>query len=128
MESNYNIEVLIVEDEADICYLLGGILKKKNIFPGFATSLLEANKAVNQFNPNILFIDNHLPDGFGVDFVHKVKIEHPETRIVMITAHDSAKDRKKAVEQGVDYFISKPFTSDTINSTLDRLMIRPVEA
>ena len=67
----------------------------------------------------ILFIDNHLPDGFGVDFIPIVKKDHPLTRIIMITAHDNITDRDKAFLNGVDFFVGKPFTGDTISKTLD---------
>lgn len=117
-----HIDVLIVEDEIDICYLLSGILKKKNLQTAYVTNLLEAHKALDLKKPNILFLDNHLPDGFGVDFIHSVKKEHPLTRIVMITAHDTDADKEKAMQEGADFFIGKPFTRETINSTIDTLI------
>jgi hypothetical protein len=40
----------------------------------------------------------------------------------MITAHDSAAERKRAYTEGVDFFISKPFTRELINSTIDQLI------
>jgi DNA-binding response OmpR family regulator len=39
----------------------------------------------------------------------------------MITAHDNASDREKARENGVDYFISKPFNRDMILKTLEKI-------
>ena len=116
------IEVLIIEDEEDICYLLSEILKKKNFHPLHVTSLVDAEKLLSEQNPDILFIDNHLPDGFGVDFIPTIKKEHPNTKVVMITAHNTADDKKAAIKQGADYFIGKPFTSETITTTMDRLL------
>jgi len=40
----------------------------------------------------------------------------------MITAFDTYSDRSKAYEEGVDFFIGKPFTRDVIDKTLERLM------
>ena len=119
---NDHIDVLIVEDEVDICYLLSGILKKKNLQTSHVGTIAEADKALNRQKPTILFIDNHLPDGFGLDFIQKVKKDHPFTRIVMITAHDTSEDKQKARQEGVDIFISKPFTQQTINQTIDLLI------
>ena len=117
-----HIEVLIVEDEIDICYLLSGIIKKKNLSTAYVSTLQEAELAINGRNPNILFIDNHLPDGFGVNFIHKVKKSHPTTKIVIITAYDTAADKENALQEGADFFIGKPFTREIINNTLDTLM------
>ena len=113
------LEALIVEDEIDICYLLSGILKKKHLRTAYVTTLSAAQTALENQKPNILFIDNHLPDGFGVDFIQKVKNQYPETRIIMITAHDTSLDKEKAMKEGADFFIGKPFTHETISRTVD---------
>jgi len=114
------LEALIIEDEDDICYLLSGILKKKNLHTSYVTTLLDAKKVLSERNPDILFLDNHLPDGSGVDFISWIKEGHPFIKIVMITAHND--DKTKAFEQGADYFIGKPFSSEIINKTVDILM------
>lgn len=116
------LDVLIVEDELDICYLLSGLLKKRNLNTTYVTSLSAAGKQLNTINPDILFIDNHLPDGFGVDFITKVKETHPWIKIVMITAHDTGDDKNRAIRHGADYFIGKPFTSSIIMATVDELL------
>ena len=125
MESNYGnpcVEVLIVEDELDICFLLSGIIKKKNLSTAYVSTLHDAEKAIQVINPNILFIDNHLPDGYGINFISQVKKSHPHTKIIMITAYDTSLDKEKALSQGVDFFIGKPFTREIINKTLDCLI------
>ena len=117
-----NLEVLIVEDELDICYLLSGILKRKNLKPSYVTSLVAAQKELDTIKPDILFIDNHLPDGLGIDFISSVKKTYPLIKIVMITAHDTGEDKNKALKHGADYFIGKPFTSHAIMETVDDLL------
>lgn len=114
-------KVLIVDDELDICYLLGGILKQKKLKTSYVNTLSDAETAIRTDPPEILFLDNHLPDGLGLDFIRYVKVNAPATKIIMITAHDSAAERKMAYSEGVDFFISKPFNRDTIYSTIDKL-------
>ena len=116
-----HIKVLIVEDEIDICYLLTGIIRKRNLSTTCVSTLHAAEEAINGQNPDILFIDNHLPDGFGVNFISQVKKNHPSTKIVMITAYDTNLDKEKALHEGADFFIGKPFTGETINNTLDAI-------
>jgi two-component system OmpR family response regulator len=116
------VEALIIEDEEDICYLLSGILKKKNLHTSCVNSLFAARKILSEQNPDILFIDNHLPDGFGIDFISVIRQDHPFTKIIMITAHNTSDDKTKALNQGADYFIGKPFSSETIIATVDILL------
>ena len=117
-----DIEALIVEDEIDICFLLTGILKKKNLQTTFVNSIHEAQHMLCTHNPLILFLDNNLPDGYGVDFIQRIKNAHPLTRIIVITADDTIANRNKALSAGADFFIGKPFTRDVINNTIDSVM------
>lgn len=114
--------VLIVDDELDICYLLSGMLKQRNFRTGFVNSLSDAVVALQTDIPNLLFLDNHLPDGFGLDFIPYVKKNYPDTKVIMITAHDSAAERNTAYRGGVDLFIAKPLNRKLINDAVDQLL------
>ena len=83
-------KVLIVDDELDICYLLSGILKQRNFRTGFVNSLSDAVNALRTEEPSLLVLDNHLPDGYGLDFIPYVKKNFPEIKVIMITAHDGS--------------------------------------
>ena len=117
-----NFQVLIIDDEIDVCFLLKGILKQKNIESAYVTSLEEGENILKQYDPPVIFLDNHLPDGFGVDYISQFKKQRPSAKIVMLTAHDTFSDREKAYKEGVDFFIGKPFTRDIILETVERLI------
>ena len=113
--------VLIIDDEVDICYLLKGILKLKSIEANYVTTLAEAEAHLQRNEPSVIFLDNHLSDGIGMDYVRRFKKQHPLTCIVMITAHDTSLDRQKAYKEGVDFFIGKPFTREIILKTIEKI-------
>ena len=117
-----NLKVLIIDDELDICYLLSGLLRQKKFRTAYVNNLSDAITALRNDLPSLLFLDNHLPDGFGLDFIHHIKTNYPSIKIIMITAHDSAAERNRAFKEGVDFFLSKPFTRDLIYSTVDQLI------
>jgi len=116
------VKALIIDDEIDICYLLSGILRNKNIQSNYVNSISEAKQALKIQTPEIIFLDNHLPDGMGVNFINDIKKNHPTTKVIMITAYDTPSDRKKALLEGADLFIAKPFSRDTIFQTVDKLV------
>ncbi len=122
MKDTHNKKVLIVDDEVDICNLLSWILKQKNLAATYVNTLYDAQVALKKDVPSILFLDNYLPDGFGVEFIQFVKENYPATKIIMITAHDSFSEKQKALNEGADFFISKPFTKALINETIDNLL------
>lgn len=119
---NEKHRALIVDDEMDICYLLTSILKHKNLQASFVNSIEEAKRVLKEENPSIVFLDNHLPDGFGMNFIEEIKRINPNVKIVMITAHDTYNDRQNAELNGADHFIGKPFTRETIFNTLENLL------
>jgi DNA-binding NtrC family response regulator len=113
-------KALIIDDETDICYLLSSILQQKNIQAVFAGSLNETDKIMQSADSfGYIFIDNHLPDGLGSTYIEKIRNRFPETKLIMITAHDTNSERKQAVENGVDYFIGKPFSKEKILETVE---------
>ena len=116
------LKALIIDDEADICYLLSRLLKKKNLDTVFVNSLSDANKALKADHPEIVFLDNHLPDGLGINYIPYIKEHYPTAKIIMITAHDSLDDRAKAFKNGADFFIGKPFTNDIINKAVEAVV------
>lgn len=123
-QTNHKHTTLIIDDEIDICFLLSNILRQKDIGTHFASSLSEATYMMDHNGEfAYIFIDNHLPDGFGVDYIQEIKRKCPTCKIIMITAHDNASDRQKANDEGVDYFIGKPFSRDLIFKTLEQLSV-----
>jgi two-component system, OmpR family, response regulator len=112
-------KILIVDDEEDICYFLGYNLSKRGFMTTTSYSLGEAEKQMKTSQPDILLLDNHLPDGRGIDFAKKINSQYPDLKIIMITAHDSPEDRSKAYSNGIQYFLSKPFSIATINQVVD---------
>ena len=115
------VKALIIDDEIDTCYLLRSILKNKSIHADYVNTLTDAINIIENNNHEIIFLDNHLQDGIGIDFIHRIKKFRPDAKVVMITAHDSADDREKALKNGADFFIGKPFTSDIIFKAVDEV-------
>ena len=116
-------KVLIVDDELDICYLLSGMLKQRNFHTGFVNTLTDAKTALKTDTPSLIFLDNHLPDGLGLDFIPFIKQNYPDVKVIMITAHDGAVERKKAYDGGVDLFVAKPLNRKLIYDAIEKLQI-----
>jgi len=115
-------KILIIDDEGDICYLLSNLMRTRDVKYDHANTIAQAEIAIKEDKPDIIFLDNHLPDGLGINFIEKIKGENPQIKIAVITAHDNISDKKKAIKKGADVFIAKPFTSEQINATIDELM------
>jgi DNA-binding NtrC family response regulator len=112
-------KILIVDDEPDARFLFERILGKRNLKSAFARNLTEATNAMEIDHPSLIFLDNSLPDGRGIDFIPFLKEHYPGTRVIIITANDNIFDKKTAFQKGADDFLGKPLSLELINRTLD---------
>ena len=122
LKSGKKAEVLIIDDEVDICQLIVLILRGCNVKSSFVNSLSEAKLLLTKVRPPLIFLDNHLPDGTGLEFITYIKSVSPNSKVVMITAHSTEENKKIAKNNGAIHFIGKPFNSDEITETVKRFL------
>lgn len=118
--------VLIVDDEADICLLLSGLLRRLGYQPTCAHFLEEGRQCLNRQHFDAVFLDLNLPDGLGFDLLPTIKREEASlatAKVVMISAFDGVAERKRATDQGADYFMGKPFTRKTVEQALESIRV-----
>lgn len=115
--------VLIVDDEADICLLLSGLLRRLGYHPTCASFLDEGRRCLRTGEFDAVFLDLNLPDGLGFDLLPAIKVAGSMTKVVMISAFDGVAERKRAAEQGADYFIGKPFTRKAVEQALKTIQV-----
>jgi DNA-binding NtrC family response regulator len=113
---------LIIDDEIDICYLLSAVLRDKKLSAQSVFDLAQARNILQTVRPAIVFLDNHLTDGLGLEFIPYIKDISPQSKIVMITAYDDPASKQAAFSKGVDDFISKPLRRELINAAVDKLV------
>ena len=106
-------KVLIIDDESDLCEIVRIMLAKDNYAVECAYNLEEAAQKLLQ-NPEIILLDNNLPDGTGLDMLER----HPDLLksclVIMITADFRHSTSERATVMGLQHFILKPFTLTTI--------------
>lgn len=86
--SNPKLKVLIIDDEEDLCLLIKTYLSRKNCEVYTANSLSEGLKKLNDLVPDILFLDNNLPDGLGWETAEKILSQHPQIQLHLISAYN----------------------------------------
>ncbi|AKD56669.1 response regulator [Spirosoma radiotolerans] len=115
--------VLIVDDEADICLLLSGLLRRLGYQPTCAHFIEEGRQWLDSQQFDAIFLDLNLPDGLGFDLLPFIKEGQNVAKIIMISAFDGQAERRRATEQGADYFIGKPFTRRSVETALQTIQV-----
>jgi two-component system, OmpR family, response regulator len=113
-----NLNALIIDDELDICVLVSAILKQLGIKASFAVTLNDGKKRLKEKSYQILFLDNNLPDGSGLEQIRQINSSYPDMKIIMISAYDADKERETAKHNGAIDFIGKPLSGSAIRSSL----------
>lgn len=109
-------DILIVDDEADICMLIGGILQDEGYTCRAAHTSSEALDAINQRRPTLVILDVWLQGSQldGLQLLESLKLDHPPTPVVMISGHGTIDTAVAAIKAGAYDFIEKPFKSDRL--------------
>jgi two-component system, OmpR family, response regulator len=89
MENQHNPlkRVLIIDDETDFCLLMKNYFMKKNYEVHIFHTLDEGMKSLDKIKPDIIFLDNNLPDGLGWEKTEYITQHFPNTRINLISAY-----------------------------------------
>ena len=67
----------------------------------------EGMDKVNKFDPNVIFLEIHLPAQSGLDLARRIKFDHPDIIIVILTSYDLPEYQAAAEESGVEHLIPK---------------------
>jgi DNA-binding response OmpR family regulator len=104
--------VLLIDDETEICFLLKNMLRREGISCDVAYSMAQGREQLASGSYNAVFLDVHLPDGLGYQLIPEIRQSQPNVHVIAISAVDN--ERVKANERGADIFISKPFDKGSI--------------
>lgn len=119
-----SLDVLVVDDEKDICEHAVLLLNKMNIHAEWVLSGAEAVEQVvlaqesgNSYD--VCFIDWRMPNMDGLETARQIREKvGPDTPIIIISAYDWSDIEEEAREIGVNAFIAKPMFQSSIYNAL----------
>lgn len=111
--------ILIVEDNMDNYELVRFILERNGYDTFLAVNGRDGVSAARLQQPDLIVMDLSLPELDGWDATFQIKSD-PRTKqipLLALTAHILPSDRKRALDAGVDDYLTKPFEiSDLLNA------------
>ncbi|MCF7973054.1 MAG: sigma-54 dependent transcriptional regulator [Phycisphaerae bacterium] len=114
--------ILIVEDEQDMLLGLQRILSKQGYCVDIADSGAAALEKVRQSDFDIVITDLKMPGMDGIDLLRKVKAEHADTLVIVMTGYGTVENAVEAMKLGACDFIAKPFDADHIRMVVRRVL------
>ena len=115
---NTNEQILVVDDDQAIRWILREALQSWGFAPSEAGSVAEAIKQFNADLPAAVLLDIDLPDGSGLDVLRELKRDHPEAIVIMITGNVQVDNTISALRGGAYDFIAKPINFEELRITI----------
>ncbi len=117
------VTILYVEDSRLMREKIKNLLEPlvKEIY--FAQDGKEGLYNYRKYEPDIVIADINMPVMDGLKMAELIKKIEPKQHIVLLTSLDDSKSLKRAIEIGIDSFISKPFSDEDILHKLDMLAL-----
>ncbi|MHA1569270.1 MAG: sigma-54-dependent transcriptional regulator [Alphaproteobacteria bacterium] len=117
-----NRQILIVDDEPDICQTLGGILEDEGYRVVSVPSGEKALEVIGNHPPDLVFLDIWMPGMDGLETLEKIKEIAPFLQVIMISGHGNIETAVKATKLGAYDFIEKPLSLSETVLRVNRVM------
>jgi len=116
-------QILIVDDEVDMRWLLSGILEEDGHEVREADN---GNKALQFFKnspPDLVLLDLKIPGGIdGIEILKKIKAISPDTPAIILTAYGNIESAVEAIKLGAYDYLTKPFENERLRITIKRAL------
>jgi DNA-binding NtrC family response regulator len=114
--------ILIIDDERPILLTLEALLGRHNYQVETAGTAAGGMKVLKEKSPALVLLDLQLPDAQGLEMLDQIKTEHPDTQVIILTAHDTLNNAIESIKRGAYHFISKPYASEELLSLVDKAL------
>ena len=117
-------EILVIDDNPDIRFLVSNILKEQNFILRTAANYDQAVFEINKKLPDLAIIDIKLdkPDKDGIDLLKLLIRKNKTTPVIMISGHATVKVAIEAIKIGAYEFIEKPCSKEKILNYVNRAL------
>ena len=116
-------KILVVDDEKNICELLGLYLRKDNYEVQFAHDGETALQRFASFAPDLILLDIMLPMRDGWEVCREIR-KTSKVPIIMISAKGETIDKVLGLELGADDYVTKPFDTKEVLARIKSVLRR----
>lgn len=118
------IDILLVEDDLHLAFVLQSFLEDKGMRVTHIKDGAEAEVTLQSHFFPVCILDIMLPQKDGFELASFIKQQHPESRILFLTAKNQKADILKGFETGADDYLVKPFDPDILFLKINALQTR----
>jgi two-component system response regulator HydG len=117
--------ILIIDDDMDMCSLLGRFLQRK----GYETDVAHnGSKGIAKAKDqpfDVVLCDFRLGDKEGREVLQEIKSANPQTIVIIITGYSDIKTAVDVIKQGAFDYITKPLIPDEVLNVINKALNQP---
>jgi two-component system, NtrC family, response regulator len=114
--------ILIIDDEIGVCMMLKDTISNICSNVDYALTIKDGAQRISSGCYDLVFLDVHLPDGNGLDFLKTIRSFASNPEVIIITGETDPDGAEIAIKNGVWDYLKKPFSIDEINLQLTRAL------
>lgn len=114
--------ILVIDDDVDICTLLNRFLSKNGFNVTTAYSGKSALESIINQVPDIVLCDFRLEDMNGSDLLEKIKQNNPQVPVIIMTGYSDVRTAVNIMKLGAFDYVTKPLLPEEILLTLKRAL------
>mgnify|MGYP000848869184 CR=1 FL=1 len=111
-------KVLLVDDEREFAQTLSERLQMREYGSAVVYDGAEALSLVAEDEPEVMVLDLKMPGVDGLEVLRRVKQEHPNVEVIVLTGHGSKEIEKECMELGACAYLEKPVDMDTLTQKM----------
>ncbi len=116
------VKILVIDDEPDITFILGGMLSKEGYVVDTAGGIADAKEKMAQNNYDLILADIALGSETGVDILREVKIKKLDSIVIFMTGYPTFDTAAEAVRFGVFDYLPKPIERGRLINTVKKAL------
>ena len=118
------LKILIAEDDPQIAEIQRRFVERIDGFEviGISHSTQDAQDMLDVFQPDLVLLDIHFPDGSGLDLLKTLRSSDAQTDVIMITAAKEVDSLSEALRLGVFDYVLKPLVFDRLSGALNQYL------
>ena len=118
-------QLLLIDDDVELCELLGAWLSQEGYQVFYAHSTQHARQLLStEASYDLVILDVMLPDGNGLELLKELRENLPQLPVLMLSARGEPMDRVLGLELGADDYLAKPCDPRELSARLKAIYRR----
>gem|GEM_PF-5041011 len=114
------MNIWIVDDEVNLANGLKRAFEKSGYSAKTVKTISELHQLLGAEIPALIFLDQRLPDGNGIDVLPAILKQYPRCKVILMTAFGDSRLVVRAIQEGAYNYLDKPFPLDAAKNMIEK--------